>query len=476
MMDYLISSPDPAPPLRGEGPTVNGVVINVGSGSPAASAGSPAKKAVKKVRREASFRQLFHSKSTKAPVPYNAPPQNGNVGNLSPYYNGNNNTPSPVMQSSAQPQPTVKKTFSVASPASSSTANIINAGVAINGETYKSLGDVFGINAAVNNLITEQHVRSQDKPKLSKNPSLPLNGHMSNGLRPTPTATPTGFTVRNGDTAVYRVNSAAVRTHAHNRNSTYSNVSVGSRFGSQESRASYNGGNPGVRGFYDSQGSSGDPYKSNSSLDLDSEVDIVQQAVAGASFFGANLHHGHHDGLRSFDPMGQGEPAAMSTLQRKPAVNGQAVNGGNTVLAELDSASSNSSPKLAKKKGFFSTSKDEKSQKSLFKKLGRSLDKTTKSTDDSSVLSGNSSGHSLEQLRSSGQRQQTVDDRHRRRFFSHHDVYSMCATLRGDSALKTASSHSNTGASAACAALKGGLTNSSDQDHGDNVSNDLVLR
>ena len=30
----------------------------------------------------------------------------------------------------------------------------------------------------------------------------------------------------------------------------------------------------------------GDSYKSNSSLDLDSEVEIVQQAVAGASFFG----------------------------------------------------------------------------------------------------------------------------------------------------------------------------------------------
>ena len=309
-MDYLISS-DPSAAGAGCTPrggcppdatTINGVVINVGNGSPSSSAGN-AKKPVKKVRREASFRQLFHSKSTKtssAGSPF--APANHNA-NMSPYYgNSNNNAPSPVIPSSGG-QTAVKKTFSVASPASSSTANIINAGV-VNGETYKSLGDVFGINAAVNNLITEQHVRTggvgDNKPKLNKNPSLPLNGH----LRPTPTGTPTGFTVRNGDTAVYRVNSAAVRTNAHNRNSTYSNVSVGSRFGSQESRASYNGG---ARGFFDSAGSAGgDPYKSNSSLDLDSEVDIVQQAVAGASFFGANLHP-HHDGLRSFEYFGAKE-------------------------------------------------------------------------------------------------------------------------------------------------------------------------
>ena len=46
----------------------------------------------------------------------------------------------------------VKKTFSTSS---TTAANIINAGSGMSGsETYKSLGDVFGINAAVNGLIT----------------------------------------------------------------------------------------------------------------------------------------------------------------------------------------------------------------------------------------------------------------------------------------------------------------------------------
>ena len=103
--------------------------------------------------------------------------------------------------------------------------------------------------------------------------------------------------LRNGDTAVYRVNSGQIRSHASNRNSTYSNVStstapsvgLGGRFGSQESRASYNGHHQGPHPFYAGSNGmvgGGDPYKSNSSLDLDSEVEIVQQAVAGASFFG----------------------------------------------------------------------------------------------------------------------------------------------------------------------------------------------
>ena len=67
-----------------------------------------------------------------------------------------------------------------------------------------------------------------------------------------------------------------------------------------------------------------------------------------------------------------------------------------------------------------------------------------------------------------------LDDRHRRRFFSHHDVCSMCSTLQPiDKATSTGGTSSNTGASAACAALKGAGDN---QDQGDNVSNDLVLR
>ena len=107
------------------------------------------------------------------------------------------------------------------------------------------------------------------------------------------------------------------------------------------------------------------------------------------------------------------------------------------------------------------------------------------SNDSDSVISvnasSNTSGSELKNsssAASSGGNSQSVasrlDDRHRRRFFSHHDVCSMCSTLQPiDKATSTGGTSSNTGASAACAALKGAGDN---QDQGDNVSNDLVLR
>ena len=107
------------------------------------------------------------------------------------------------------------------------------------------------------------------------------------------------------------------------------------------------------------------------------------------------------------------------------------------------------------------------------------------SNDSDSVISvnasSNTSGSELKNsslAASSGGNSQSaasrLDDRHRRRFFSHHDVCSMCSTLQPiDKATSTGGTSSNTGASAACAALKGAGDN---QDQGDNVSNDLVLR
>ena len=86
-------------------------------------------------------------------------------------------------------------------------------------------------------------------------------------------------------------------------------------------------------------------------------------------------------------------------------------------------------------------------------------------TDDSgSVISGEGSD-------ASGK---IGDERHRRRFFSHYDIGSICSTLSGTLALKSLERrNTTTGASAASAALRGELI---DQDQGDNVSNDLVLR
>ena len=84
--------------------------------------------------------------------------------------------------------------------------------------------------------------------------------------------------------------------------------------------------------------------------------------------------------------------------------------------------------------------------------------------------------------------QAAMDDRHRRKFFSHHDISSLCASLGGIAHAARAKEalerrNTTTGASAASAALRSShndgvnsSTDSSDVDHGDNVSNELVLR
>ena len=84
--------------------------------------------------------------------------------------------------------------------------------------------------------------------------------------------------------------------------------------------------------------------------------------------------------------------------------------------------------------------------------------------------------------------QAAMDDRHRRKFFSHHDISSLCASLGGIAHAARAKEalerrNTTTGASAASAALRSNhndgvnsSTDSSDVDHGDNVSNELVLR
>ena len=89
--------------------------------------------------------------------------------------------------------------------------------------------------------------------------------------------------------------------------------------------------------------------------------------------------------------------------------------------------------------------------------------------------------------------QAALDDRHRRKFFSHHDVSSLCASLGGIAHAARAKEalerrNTTTGASAASAALRSGHSvnndgsggpssnDASDVDHGDNISNELVLR
>ena len=100
------------------------------------------------------------------------------------------------------------------------------------------------------------------------------------------------------------------------------------------------------------------------------------------------------------------------------------------------------------------------------------------SKDSSSVHGVSSEGSSVEGGAVSA-RQAMLDDRHRRRFFSHYDIGSLCATLNLSAMMKSIDriSNSQTGASAASAALRGvDDTNNEDVDHGDQVSNTLVLR
>ena len=83
--------------------------------------------------------------------------------------------------------------------------------------------------------------------------------------------------------------------------------------------------------------------------------------------------------------------------------------------------------------------------------------------------------------------QAALDDRHRRKFISHHDVASLCASLGGSAQIRAKEAlerrNTTTGASAASAALRSGNSevsssadSSLDFDNGDNISNELVLR
>jgi hypothetical protein len=228
-------------------------------------------------------------------------------------------------------------------------------------------------------------------------------------------------------------------------------------------------------------------YKSNSSLDLDHEAEILQESGVG----GGRREYGSHGSL---DVMGRREehggglglfptsegPAAVSTLTRP----GQAAYSHSVLLnrseestgsvistrsddhSELDGGGA--SPKQKKKAITFWGNKDKtsrKSQKSLFKK------KETKSEGGNKSVDGLAEGMD-----------NRAEDKHRRRFFSHHDIASVCASLSVTAQLRTLQRrNTTTGASAASAALRnsgGGESPESEEagDPGDGVSNANVLR
>jgi hypothetical protein len=261
-------------------------------------------------------------------------------------------------------------------------------------------------------------------------------------------------------------------TNPHHRISTYSNVSVpvnpSNRFGTTDMRASYN-----EQRRLQAYPPRSIVYKSNSSLDLDHEVQVVQEAVSSVNFRHQREYgsQGSINDLKSFESnIG---PAAVSTLQRRPqtasnyVANDHKSEGGSTAGSIL---SSDSSPK-SKKKGFFTPKDPQKGQKSLFKKL-------RVGAKDSSQTASESVDSSSELLSAQADRQSMLDDRHRRRFFSHYDVGSISANLSVSAQLKSLGRrNTTTGASAASAALRGIEDSTSEEvDQGDHVSNELVLR
>lgn len=245
-------------------------------------------------------------------------------------------------------------------------------------------------------------------------------------------------------------------------------------------------------------------YKSNSSLDLDHEVDILQEStvLTGAHSSGgqSRREYGSHGSL---DMMGRGlthggeavsgaalnggmfaqpgdGPVAVSTLTRPGAQPGAHLDRSeDSAAGSVISTSSQdqgeevwgaTSPKTKRKAitGFWgSNSKDKnsrKSQKSLFKKRPKEGSEGLVRGEASSCDSDNK-----------------AEDKHRRRFFSHYDTASVCASLSVTAQLRTLQRrNTTTGASAASAALRGGGTDSLDSDveadTGDGVNNDCVLR
>ena len=118
---------------------------------------------------------------------------------------------------------------------------------------------------------------------------------------------------------------------------------------------------------------------------------------------------------------------------------------------------------------------------------------TGKTKDGDGNLNENANSDNTSKRNAAAMAQAAIDDRHRRKFFSHHDVSSLCASLGGMAHVARAKEalerrNTTTGASAASAALRSGhsasndgsgvnsSSDSPDVDHGDNVSNELVLR
>ena len=310
---------------------------------------------------------------------------------------------------------------------------------ASNSDTYKSLGDVFGINAAVSSINNNKMAHAQSVSNVYKH--VPLRAHSTN-------------------------------THAHHRVSTYSNVSVpvtqsSARFGTSDMRASYNEQRAGHRvSSFPVQRSI--VYKSNSSLDLDHEVAVVQEAVSNVNLNSYQMRQfgsqGSINDLKSFEG-----PAAVSTLQRRQPIAADAKSEASSVISD-----NSNSPKSKKKIGLFGGAGNGQKtpNKSLFKKF-----KVSNSSKDTTTVSNE--GSSLEQLSQTAERQAAHDDRHRRRFFSHYDIGSLCASLNQAKLKAAERKNTHTGASAASAALRGGSLaedGSEEIDHGDHVSNDLVLR
>ena len=226
-------------------------------------------------------------------------------------------------------------------------------------------------------------------------------------------------------------------------------------------------------------------YKSNSSLDIDHEVGMVQEAIQMVS--GGQGHHYHQQGRINARDFGSHGSIDVITRQEIHQVfpdigrssfdsnsignnNNNTLQRGNKSEDTPSVVSSGSldgdSPKQKKKGGFFSKDSSSKSQKGLFKKFRSSKE------DDASSEAVSSSEAAAASSLSDG-----LDDRHRRRFFSHYDVGSVCASLSLSSQLKTLERrNTTTGASAASAALRSGEAAQGEKDQGDNVSNELVLR
>ncbi|XP_059096589.1 signal-induced proliferation-associated 1-like protein 2 isoform X2 [Tigriopus californicus] len=394
-------------------------------------------------------------------------------------------------------------------------------------DNYKSLNDVFGTEASMtSSMISNNSVASSSttgKSHLSKNVSLPLNGHLPNGSNALKAAR--SITSMNmpppSEPPVYK--HVPLSRNVPSQNPRYMGAqpvpNMTHRFGNPELRSSYSekisGGGSSARSSGSSKGSvnhSGLPvsnsqrdsglYKSNSSLDLDHEVDMVQEAINNSSSlmssgmyrreFGSHgsidvisrqemqhpqSHHQLFGDIRSFDSSSidgvtlGGGPAAMSTLTRKSE---ESASG-----SVMSSGSLEESPKQKKKAGFFSSSststKEVKGggggggQKSIFKKFRGSTKETHSGDSLKGLVNGEVDPNSDKHL----------EDRHRRRFFLHNDIGSVSASLSVTTHLKTLERrNTTTGASAASAALRRTdhvTTEAIEKDIGDNVSNDLVL-